>query len=78
MDGVVKGLREDPHMLDVVDTGFLVNTGRQLILVDAGAGGWWVGEHSGAWRAAFTAQAIRRKRSTSFWSRTFIPITSVA
>src|SRR5258706_4309322 len=40
MDGVVKGLREDPHMLDAVDTGFLVNTGRQLILVDAGAGGW--------------------------------------
>src|SRR5258708_34759203 len=25
MDGVVKGLHEDPHMLDVVDTGFLVN-----------------------------------------------------
>src|SRR5712692_388880 len=43
MDGVVKGLHEDPHMLDVVDTGFLVNTGRQLILVDAGAGGWWGG-----------------------------------
>src|SRR5260370_250471 len=43
MDGVVKGLREDPHMLDVVDTGFLVNSGRQLILVDAGAGGWWGG-----------------------------------
>src|SRR5437879_772257 len=38
MDGVVKGLREDPHMLDVVDTGFLVNTGKQLILVDAGVG----------------------------------------
>ena len=27
MDGVVKGLHEDPHMLDVVDSGFLVNTG---------------------------------------------------
>src|SRR5713101_7848015 len=38
MDGVVKGLHEDPHMLDVVDLGFLVNTGKQLILVDAGAG----------------------------------------
>src|SRR5260370_18995149 len=24
MDGVLKGLHEDPHMLDVVDTGFLV------------------------------------------------------
>src|SRR5712692_7978068 len=43
MDGVVQGLREDPHMLDVVDTGFLVNTGKQLILVDAGAGTWWGG-----------------------------------
>ncbi len=43
MDGVIKGLHEDPHMLDVVDTGFLVNTGKQLILVDAGAGTWWGG-----------------------------------
>src|SRR6267154_5094142 len=34
MDGVVKALHEDPHMLDVVDMGFLVNTGKQLILVD--------------------------------------------
>jgi glyoxylase-like metal-dependent hydrolase (beta-lactamase superfamily II) len=42
-DGVVKGLNEDPHMLDVVDSGFLVNTGKQLILVDAGAGAWWGG-----------------------------------
>jgi len=33
----------DPHMLDVVDSGFLVNTGKQLILVDAGAGTWWGG-----------------------------------
>src|SRR6266849_5002536 len=41
MDGVVKALHEDPHMLDVADTGFLVNTGKQLILVDAGAGTWW-------------------------------------
>ena len=43
MDGVVKGLNEDPHMLDVVDSGFLVNTGKQLILVDASAGTWWGG-----------------------------------
>src|SRR5467141_3930808 len=41
MDDVVKGLHEDPHMLDVVDSSFLVNTGNQLILVDAGAGTWW-------------------------------------
>jgi len=43
MDGVVKAQQEDPHMLDVVDMGFLVNTGKQLILVDAGAGTWWGG-----------------------------------
>src|SRR6267378_4181045 len=43
MDGVVKGLHKDPHMLDVVDSCFLVNTGNQLILVDAGAGSWWGG-----------------------------------
>ncbi len=43
MDGVAKALYEDPHMLEVADTGFLVNTGKQLILVDAGAGTWWGG-----------------------------------
>ncbi len=43
MDGVAQALHQDPHMLDVIDTGFLVNTGKQLILVDAGAGGWWGG-----------------------------------
>src|SRR5882724_2318165 len=43
MDGVVKALHEDPHFLDVADVGFLVNTGKQLILVDAGAGTWWGG-----------------------------------
>src|SRR5882672_5591045 len=43
MDGVVQALQEDPYMLDVVDMGFLVHTGKQLILVDAGAGTWWGG-----------------------------------
>src|SRR3981189_3543809 len=43
MDGVQKALDEDPHMLDVADTGFLVNTGKQRILVDVGAGTWWGG-----------------------------------
>src|ERR1700687_4508549 len=47
MDGVVKALHEDPHVLDVVDTGFVVNTGKQLILVDAGAGTWWHAEALG-------------------------------
>jgi glyoxylase-like metal-dependent hydrolase (beta-lactamase superfamily II) len=41
MDGIARALHEDPHMLDVADTGFLVNTGKQLILVDTGAGTWW-------------------------------------
>ena len=43
MDGVAEALHEDPHMLDASDTGFLVNTGKQLILVDAGAGTWYGG-----------------------------------
>src|SRR6202790_756770 len=43
MNGVVKALHEDPHVLDVVDSGFLINTGKQLILIDAGAGTWWGG-----------------------------------
>jgi glyoxylase-like metal-dependent hydrolase (beta-lactamase superfamily II) len=43
MNGVVEGLHQDPHMLDVVDTAFLVNTGKQLILVDAGSGTWFGG-----------------------------------
>jgi|SRR5580704_3352480 glyoxylase-like metal-dependent hydrolase (beta-lactamase superfamily II) len=29
--------------LDVVDTGFLVNTDKQRIFVDTGAGTWWAG-----------------------------------
>jgi glyoxylase-like metal-dependent hydrolase (beta-lactamase superfamily II) len=43
MDRVEKALHEDPHLLDVGDTGFLINTGKQLILVDAGAGTWYGG-----------------------------------
>jgi glyoxylase-like metal-dependent hydrolase (beta-lactamase superfamily II) len=43
MDGVAKALHEDPHMLEGSETGFLVNTGKQLILVDAGAGTWFGG-----------------------------------
>jgi len=43
MDGVVEALHEDPRLLEVSDEGFLVNTGKQLILVDAGAGTWWGG-----------------------------------
>ena len=50
-------------MLDVVDTGFLVNTGKQLILIDAGAGAWWgggaFGRLSGSLRSAgYTPEAV--------------------
>jgi glyoxylase-like metal-dependent hydrolase (beta-lactamase superfamily II) len=40
---VRKALHEDSHTLDVADTGYLVNTGKQLILVDAGSGTWFGG-----------------------------------
>jgi glyoxylase-like metal-dependent hydrolase (beta-lactamase superfamily II) len=43
MDGVADAMHADPHLLDVADTGFLVDTGTQLILVDVGAGTWWGG-----------------------------------
>jgi glyoxylase-like metal-dependent hydrolase (beta-lactamase superfamily II) len=43
MDRVEEALREDPHLLDTSDIGFLVNTGKQLILIDAGAGTWFGG-----------------------------------
>jgi glyoxylase-like metal-dependent hydrolase (beta-lactamase superfamily II) len=43
IDGIVKSLHKDPHLLDVADTAFLVNTGKQLILVDAGSGTWFGG-----------------------------------
>jgi glyoxylase-like metal-dependent hydrolase (beta-lactamase superfamily II) len=43
MDRVQKALLEDPHLLDTSDAGFLINTGKQLILIDAGAGTWFGG-----------------------------------
>ncbi len=43
MDRIENALHEDTHLLDVGDTGFLVNTGKQLILVDAGSGTWFGG-----------------------------------
>src|SRR5260370_24570240 len=63
MEGVVKALHEDPHTLDVVDMGFLVNTGKQLILVDAGAGAWWGGGAPGRLagslrRAGYTPEEV--------------------
>src|SRR5260370_33462902 len=56
MDGVVKELHLDPRLLDVSDEAFLVNPGKQLILVDAGAGTWWgegaMGRLAGSLRSA--------------------------
>src|ERR1700726_131870 len=43
VDGVLKALQTDPHMMDAADTGFLVSTGKQLVLVDAGSGTWYGG-----------------------------------
>jgi glyoxylase-like metal-dependent hydrolase (beta-lactamase superfamily II) len=43
MDRVQEALLEDPHLLDTSDSGFLVNTGKQLVLIDAGAGTWFGG-----------------------------------
>jgi glyoxylase-like metal-dependent hydrolase (beta-lactamase superfamily II) len=43
MAHIETALHEDPHLLDVGNAGFLVNTGKQLILVDAGTGTWWGG-----------------------------------
>jgi glyoxylase-like metal-dependent hydrolase (beta-lactamase superfamily II) len=43
MNGVAKALHADPHLLDACDTGFLVNTGKEVILIDAGAGTWFGG-----------------------------------
>src|SRR3984893_12547655 len=42
-DGLLKAVQTDPHMMDGTDTGYLVNTGKQLILVDAGSGTWFGG-----------------------------------
>jgi len=56
MEGVVSALHKDPHLLDVADTGFLVNTGKQLILIDAGSGTWFgggaLGRMAGSLRSA--------------------------
>ena len=73
MDGVLKALHEDPHVLDVADTGFLVNTGKQLILVDVGTGGWWggaaFGRFGGSLRSAgYTPEAVNIVLVTHFHS----------
>src|SRR6266404_8410683 len=46
-DDVLKALQDDPHLMDVSDAGYLVNTGKHLILVDAGSGIWFGGGKCG-------------------------------
>ena len=43
MTAVASTVQKEPHFLDGAESGFLVNTGKQVILVDAGAGQWWGG-----------------------------------
>src|SRR6202521_3323547 len=43
VDAAVEALNEDPHMPEAAHAGVLVNTGKQLILVDTGAGTWYGG-----------------------------------
>src|SRR5437899_4558161 len=43
MTAVANTAQKEPHFLDGAESGFLVNTGKQVILVDAGAGQWWGG-----------------------------------
>src|SRR5882672_2797715 len=59
MNGVAEALHEDPRLLDVSDEGFLVNTGKQLILVDAGAGTWWGGGALGRLAASLRSAGYR-------------------
>jgi glyoxylase-like metal-dependent hydrolase (beta-lactamase superfamily II) len=40
LDGVANELHEDPHLLEGADTGYVINTGKKLILVDTGSGTW--------------------------------------
>jgi len=63
VDGVAEAVHEDPRMLEAADRGFLVNTGKQLILVDAGAGTWYgggaLGRLAGNHRSAgYTAEEV--------------------
>src|SRR6266849_1653027 len=43
MTAFASTVQKEPHFLDGAESGFLVNTGKQVILVDAGAGQWWGG-----------------------------------
>jgi glyoxylase-like metal-dependent hydrolase (beta-lactamase superfamily II) len=43
MTAVSNTVQKEPHFLDSAETVFLVNNGKQLILVDAGSGQWFGG-----------------------------------
>src|SRR5882762_5672100 len=61
MDGVAKALHEDPRLLDVSDEGFLVNTGKQLILVDAAFRSRRRPDHSGRKARLSKCRCLRRQ-----------------
>jgi len=60
-----RALQENPHMLDVVDMGFLVHNG-STILVDAGGRTWLGGAALGRLWAAPPRRLHARKKSDSF------------
>ena len=78
MDGLVEALHEDPHLLDVADTGFLVNTGEQLVLVDVGAGTWWGGGAFGRLAGSLRSAGYTPEEVDIVLVSTSIPITSAA
>ena len=47
IDNVRSAVQEVPRLLDAGDAGFLVNTGKHLILVDTGGGTWFGGGNLG-------------------------------
>ena len=69
-DGALKALQADPHLMDVSDTGYLVNTGRQLILVDAGSGTWFGGGKFGHLVANLRSAGYTPEQLTD-WQRLF-------
>jgi len=73
---MVSSERATGHRL--ADEGFLVNTGTQLILVDAGAGSWWGGGALGRLVGSLRSAGYTPEESILSCSRTSIPITSAA
>ena len=47
VQSIIEEAQRIPHFLDATVSAFLVNTGKHLILVDAGTGGWYGGPSFG-------------------------------